>query len=126
MVLRINKNGKLAKGGNKFGAARTDDPMSCTYNGTIYDSRLEARYAATLDLLKRAGQIREWTRQVTVPLEVNGRHVCNMRVDFRVVMPNGAVEFHEVKGFSTPEWLLKKKLFQAIYPERTYTVIRKA
>ena len=59
-----------------------------------------------------------------VKLEVNGNLVTTYIVDFVLVFPDGREEWVEVKGFETPEWKIKEKLFRALFPDRRYTVIR--
>lgn len=124
------KDGKLVTArANKFNAKRK------IYGGVSYDSGMEADYGAYLDTLVLAKQIRGYRRQVIVSLDVRDHHgklhhIANMRVDFAVehngtMAPDGSLEWVEVKGFATPEWLLKKKLFLALYPDRPYTVIGK-
>lgn len=103
---------------HKYGAKR------CNYAGNQYDSRAEADIAAELDLSVRVGAILGYKRQVTVPLVVNGKRVTSMRVDFVLELKDGSLEYLEVKGFATPEWLIKRKLFEALYPDRVYTVRR--
>jgi len=102
--------------GNKFNA------KSCMYNGVLYHSKREAGKAADLDLLVKAGEIKSWTRQVKIPLDVNGYHICNYICDFKVVHNNKSVEFIEVKGYWTPVARLKAKMFKAIYPKAKYTI----
>jgi len=36
----------------------------------------------------------------------------------------GGFEFHEVKGYATDVWKIKKKLVEALYPEIPYIVKR--
>lgn len=111
----------LPKKRTKYGA------QSCQYGGTRYHSRKEAAYAATLDMLKKAHgpeRVKSWERQIRVPLTVNGIHVCNWYVDFLVTYEDGTEEYHEVKGYATDVYQLKRKLFEAIYPERVLKVIR--
>lgn len=84
-----------------------------TYDGILYASQAEARYAAKLDLLRRAGKIRHWSRQARYEI---GPHIC-LVADF-VVFPNaGGVEVHEVKGMRLATWKIKEKLFRAKYPD---------
>lgn len=108
--------------------ARVKGYESCQYNGAIYHSRMEARYAQQLDTLKTARDPREqvasWARQIKVSLDVNGQHICNWFVDFEVTYADGRVELHEVKGFATETYRLKRKLFEALYPERVLRVIK--
>lgn len=98
--------------GNKFGAKRS------SYNGIQYHSKLEAQYATDLDMLKKAGQIKDWERQVKISLDVNGYHIANYYIDFIVYHTNGTTEYVEVKGFPTEVWRLKWKLFEALYSDK--------
>lgn len=92
------------------------------YKGVMYASKAEARYAARLDLLKRAGAIKGWERQVRVPLRVNGKLVCTIVPDFKVWDSKGWW-YVETKGFATAVWKLKRKLLQAIHPDVDYRVV---
>ncbi len=107
----------------KFGNIRTE------YRGVLYDSKLEADYAATLDLRKRAtsrlDRIKSWKRQVPVKLVVNGYLITTYVVDFVVTHVNGLVEYVECKGRWTPEARIKVKLFAALYPF-LLTIVRKS
>lgn len=93
------------------------------YNGRSYHSRKEAGYAETLDWLKRSGEIKDWKPQKKIEININGKHICNHYVDFEVYYHDGRVEWHEVKGFATNEWILKRRLIEAIYDTK-YVVIR--
>ncbi len=103
---------------NKYGATKQ------TYNGYSYDSKKEAAYAKELDWRKKAGEITEVERQVKISCDVNGKHVCNYFMDFRITLPDGRKEFHEVKGFETAVWRLKWKLSQARYPDCTFVLVK--
>jgi len=98
------------------------------YNGVRYDSKKEAQYAYELDMRKKAGEIKDWERQITIPLKVYGKTICTYRIDFKVYHNDGTIEWVEVKGFPTYSWRLKWKLFEAIWshehPEDILTVIK--
>lgn len=104
------------------------DRADRTYKNDVYDSIRERDYASELDLLKSAHDVRDrvsaWQRQVCVPLDVNGQHICNVFIDFHIKFADGRIEYHEVKGRATAEWSIKKKLFAALYPERKLKIIR--
>jgi hypothetical protein len=89
------------------------------YNGYIYDSKFEAGYAQELALRKKAGDIIDYEKQVTLPLIVNGYQVCTYRIDF-IVYHDGLTEYVEVKGWASPIWRLKWKLFEALYSKPGY------
>lgn len=102
--------GRLKRTGfkrNKFNAVKQ--------NG--YDSKMEARAGAELEILKKGGVIKDFKRQVSVPLVVNGVTVANWKVDFCVARADGSDFYYEIKGMPTPEYNLKRKLFLAIYPD---------
>lgn len=88
-----------------------------TFGGKSYDSRKEARYAAELEWMKKAGEIKEIIPQFRIELRVKGKKICNYYVDFKLIMKDGGIEFHEVKGFETDVWKLKWKLTEALLEE---------
>ena len=98
--------------------------VKTVYDGVLYASKAEARYAQHLDLLKAARQIRGWERQVRWPLIVEGVKICTIVPDFKVLKKGGGFKIVEVKGFVTPVWRLKRKLFEALHPEVEYVVVR--
>jgi hypothetical protein len=87
------------------------------YNGRTYDSIREANHAEELDWRIKAGEIREVIPQFKIDIKVNGRHICNYYMDFKVILVDGGIEFHEVKGFATDVWQLKWKLTEALLNE---------
>ena len=116
--------------GRTAGAIRSHkfNASKARYNGTVYHSKKEAAYAARLDMLKKAADPKErvdaWERQVKIPLVVNGKLIANWYVDFRIVYADLRIEYHEVKGFQTEDYRLKRKLFEAIYPDYVLKVLR--
>lgn len=96
---------------SKYGAKRT------TYAGRKFDSKGEAGYAEQLDWLLKAGEIKEVIPQFKISLDVNGVHICNYFVDFKVITKHDSVEFHEYKGYETEVWKMKWKLLQALLHE---------
>ena len=106
---------------HKYHAKRT------VYDGVRYDSKREAQHAAKLDLLRKAkpfgSRVVDLLRQARYPLRVNDVLVCTYVADFWVKFGDGRVELHEVKGYETREWKLKRKLFEALYPDVVLKVI---
>ena len=94
---------------------------STIYNGIQYHSKKEAAYAADLGYLKKAGEIKDWERQVKISLDVNGFHIANYWIDFIVEHNDGLKEYVEVKGYPTPDWKIKWKLFEALYSQEPNT-----
>jgi hypothetical protein len=98
---------KAKRGRSKYRNERT------RYNGITYDSAGEARWAAYLDQRLRSGEIRAWTRQVTVMLGVPENKV---RIDFLVWGNDGSSWFEEFKGTDTPAWKKNKVLWKRYGP----------
>ena len=80
--------------GNKYKARST------VYNGNQYHSLFEAGYAQGLDLRQKAGDIKEWKRQVRFSLYgKNGGHICDYILDFVITNNDGTLSYiHEAPG----------------------------
>ena len=77
----------------------------------------EGRRYLELKLLAQQGEIENLKLQVRFPLLVNGVKVCAYVADF-VYEQDGIEIVEDRKGFQTPVFKLKKKLFEACYPGR--------
>ena len=108
-----------------FRASKYDN-KTCTVDGITFHSRREADYYGQLKMEKRArpALIKDFERQVCFELRVNGELICKHYVDFLITKLDGSYEVREVKGFATDVWQLKRKLFEAIYPEIPYRVVK--
>ena len=74
-----------------------------------YDSAFEARHAEYLDALVRAGELRAWVPQVSIP--VPGLEKTRMVIDFMLVHHDGRVTWQDTKGAEpTRDWKLKAEL----------------
>lgn len=104
---------------SKYGAKKKE------YKGRLYMSKGEAGYARELELRKMVGEIKEIIPQFRLSLDVNGYHICNYIVDFKVVLADGTKQLHEYKGFATQLWNLKWKLCEAIYGKEYELVLIK-
>ena len=93
-------------------------------SGHIHDSRGEAEYCTSLEMLKRAGEIKDYKTQVKYSLDVGGKHIANHYVDFVVTLNDGTERIEEYKGFATATWNIKRKLTEALYPDIEYLVIK--
>ncbi len=95
--------------------------------GHNHQSKKEAAYCNTLELLKKAGKIIYYKNQVKSKLTCNDIFICNHIVDFFLQDKYGNYEVHEVKSKATmtAAWKIKKKLFEANYPDIKYIVIDK-
>jgi hypothetical protein len=98
------------------------------YGGNKYDSKKESTYASQLDLRKLAKDIKDWERQVNLELRVNGYLICKWKIDFKIIHNDDSIEFVEVKGFETYDYILKRKLFEALkdemFPGSVLTIIK--
>lgn len=100
---------------NKFHARKT------VVNGVTFDSALESRRFAELQILEKAGVIRSLERQSVFPIVVNGVKVCKMIVDHTFFEGNTrVVEETKSKPTRTPVYRLKVKLLKATQPGITF------
>lgn len=94
---------------NKYGNRKTE------YRGQLYDSKKEAHRAMELDMLVSSGLVSAWYPQHEFKFFLNGVDICSYIADFKVVYPDGHVEYEDVKGFKTAMYRLKKKMLLAFY-----------
>lgn len=89
--------------------------------GNRYSSRAEARRGVELDLLERAGEIRNLRRQQRYPLVVKGKDgqdvkICTYVCDFQYHdVATGEEVTEDVKGQRTREYIIKRRLMLACY-----------
>lgn len=86
-----------------------------TYNGAVYDSRLESRYAEHLDHLLLIGEIRSWRRGERIPLVVGLFVIGYYKPDF-IVADLAGEWLVEVKNFWTSRDRQRVRLFGACRP----------
>lgn len=113
MTARPSRRGR---GNNKFGAIRT------VVDGVTFDSKSEARRWQELQLLERAGEIQNLSRQVPYDLRAwatkgaKGDVVGRIVIDFEYYDVRAAAWIVEDrKGCVTPLWRWKAKHFKAQY-----------
>lgn len=94
---------------SKYGNKRVE------VDGIQFPSKKQAARYAELKLLERGKVIRSLRLEVEYPLIVNGQLVCKYRADFDYLTESGAPITEDTKGFRTPVYRLKAKLFKAIY-----------
>lgn len=97
----------LLKKQQKYGAKRTK------HAGYSFASKIEAQHFAELQLLQRTGEVKEIQCQAQVVLS---EAAIIYKPDFKVTFSDGRIEYHEVKGFETPEWRIKRRLWIAYGP----------
>ena len=81
-------------------------------DGLRFDSKAEARRYQELNLLKQAGEVVMFLRQVPFDLPGNTKYRC----DFLIFWVNGTCTVEDVKGFETAQFKMKKKQVEALYP----------
>lgn len=99
----------------RFGNKYNNTPQR--YNGSRYDSKKEAEFAKQLDLRVLAGDIKGWEKQVKLSLNVNGKHITNYFIDFKIINNDDSIELVEIKGMETEVWKLKFRLTEALIDE---------
>lgn len=85
-----------------------------------YHSKFEAGYALVLHQLRKEGKLIEVEEQVLYYLEVSGKKICKHIPDFRVTLPDGRIKIVEAKGRRTDTYIIKRRLFEALFPELPY------
>ena len=84
-------------------------------------NRLEQRYADHLHTLQLAGEIHSFTFE---------RHNLKLadktyyKPDFEVMLPDGTIEFHEVKGFMMDDANVKIKVAAAQFPQYVFRLVQ--
>lgn len=81
-------------------------------DGIKFASKKEAKRYKDLILLKKAGDILFFLRQVPFHLPGNIKYLC----DFVIFWTNGEVTFEDIKGMKTAIYILKKKQVETLYP----------
>lgn len=105
----------------KYHAIKTE------YKGVVYDSKWEAQKAYELDMLQRAGKIKDLQRQVRFILQDG--YVNNKGEKIRPISYIADFTYYDIKqnkmivmdtkspATRTAEYRIKKKLFEFRYPE---------
>lgn len=86
--------------------------------GILFDSAREAKRYAELKMLETAGEISELDRQVKFELipKQPGERACHYIADF-VYLECGKTVVEDSKGYRTPDYVIKRKLFKQRYPD---------
>lgn len=97
---------KSQKPRHKFRAKPTET------DGIKFSSKKEANYYLQLKQLQELGEVLFFLRQVPLHLPGNVKYLC----DFLVFYADGTADFVDVKGMKTPQYVMKKKQVEALYP----------
>jgi len=93
----------------------------CEYNGINFDSQMELKFYLHLLELQKDGIVREIHLQPVYELlgayEIEEKKVraIKYKADFKVIYTDGHEEVIDIKGFTTTDFLIKKKLFEYKY-----------
>jgi hypothetical protein len=89
-----------------------------------FRSRWEANYARYLELLRQHGKITSWDHEPET-FWFNGvkRGCVSYLPDFKVTMPDGSIEYHEVKGWMDAKSKTKIKRMAKYHPSVKLIVI---
>jgi hypothetical protein len=89
-------------------------------------SKWEANYALYLDFLIKAKQIKSWEYEkdnfIFHKIQSGTR---SYRPDFKIIKPNGSIEYHEVKGYMDAKSKTKLKRMKKYYPDIKMVLIDK-
>lgn len=95
-------------------------------DGIIFDSIKEKNYYCELKVLRMAGEVIEFERQVTFELQPKFKHdgktvrAIKYIADFVVHYPDGLQVVVDTKGFRTKEYLLKRKMLLYKHPDMIF------
>lgn len=97
------------------------------FKGLKYDSGTEARVAADLNFQLERGELVEVKKKFPIDIFINGHYIIRHYVDFRIVWADGTVELVEAKGIQFPDWLIRRRLLEAVYlkenPDVKYRIV---
>lgn len=94
--------------------------------GHIHDSKKEAARCNELTMLEKSGKIKNLRQQVRFELipptkytDMPNERACVYIADF-VYFKDGVMFVEDTKGFKTPEYIIKRKLFKQKYCKDRY------
>jgi hypothetical protein len=98
----------------------------CSKGSVFFRSKWEANYALYLDFLIKNGDINNWEFENKVfvfePIKFGTR---SYRPDFEVTMPDGSIEYHEVKGYMDGRSKTKLKRMEKYFPDVKLILIQR-
>lgn len=121
-----NCDTKIGNRASKYNAKRTE------FNGKLYDSKHEANTAASLELRKRAKDIKDYDTQYRIDMwchrpDGEPAFMVRHKVDFRVHENDGSFTLLEAKGMVLDDYKWRRKFLENIWlpmnPDYTYQVI---
>ena len=107
----------------KYGSRKTQ------VDGHTFDSKAEAQYYEQLKWLLENKQIRSFRLQPRYTLlesfKKNGKTFRKTEyiADFEITHLDGSIEVVDVKGYETPVFSIKRKLFEKLYPDHHLSIV---
>ena len=107
----------------KYGSKKTQ------VDGHTFDSKAEARYYEQLKWLLEHKEIKSFRLQPRYTLlesfKKNGKTFRKIEyiADFEVKHLDNSIEVVDVKGYETPVFALKRKLFEKLYPDHKLSIV---
>ena len=96
----------------KYGSVRTE------VDGISFASKAEAKRYLELKLLESVGEISEFLLQPRYPLRIDGSLICTYVADFSYrEKGKNLITVEDKKGMKTPVFIIKERLFRALYPQ---------
>lgn len=96
--------------------------IKTSHNGRVFDSKREAEHAKLLESMRKAKNPSQKVIQILYqskfPIVIKEKKICDYVADFYVLFADDHCEIHEVKGFKTAVYKLKKKLVEAVYNQK--------
>ena len=95
-------------------------------DGIVFDSIKEKNYYCELIILRMAGEVIDFERQVTFELQPKFKHADKTEraikyiADFVVKYKDGRTVVVDTKGFKTKDYLLKRKMLLYKYPDMIF------
>lgn len=112
------KDRKASRWSNGFGTKNKKVGKRADLGGQFFRSGWEANYARYLNWLIKQRQVREWKYEAdTFEFHSIKKGTRFYTPDFKVFMPNGKIEYHEVKGYKHPKGETALKRMAKYYPE---------
>lgn len=105
----------------KMGVALPEEPKRKRSHVPGQMNALEQRYAYRLETRRQQGEIKAFQFE---PRKLTLAPKTTYTPDFRVVMPDGSVEFHEVKGFWRDDARVKLKIAASKFKRYTFRSVR--
>lgn len=95
-------------------------------DGIKFHSMLEADYYGVCKYKLFLGLIWDLELQPSFDLKVNNQKICKYKADFKFKEKNNPnIVVVDTKGFETKDFVLKKKLMQALYPEYDFRILNR-